>query len=405
MAGLQAPMPGLLLISDVLLLAYLLWGLAQRPIGKAARIGLVGLFLVVFLAWSFLATTLAGTSVTPLLRIAVYGAVFLILSRRGADRSLLYGMVVCYAVVNVVGGVLQGQTRLMGLDVGDPGQMGALLVAALCPLLTAELRFSGRWIIGAVLLYGIYLTQTRSVWFATIVVLVIWAQKKLSLSKVIVILLLLAALGLMAVDWVTQQFGLNEYSTYLRTQSVVNGIHNGLAHPLLGSGWGQVASMGHFQPLTSEAVDPVYPYNLLISVFTFVGVPGVLMLVLFFGGLLRHLVSRRQAPLLVTLDFLAHSVTEMSLYAASMQTLLFFIYAGIGLAPNGRTPQTTQDPHEDEAMGYPDVSGQGPNRVALNRKRGNRSGATQQALTTVPRGSRPDRAPVQEDHLRYSSRS
>ncbi|MFK4106524.1 O-antigen ligase family protein [Streptomyces sp. NPDC019531] len=342
MAGLQAPVAGLLLISDVLLLTYLLWSLAQRPTGKAAPTGLVGLFLVVFLAWSFLATTHAGASVTPLLRITVYGAVFLILARRGADRRLLYGIVLCYALVNVVGGVWQGQTRLIGLDVGDPGQLGALLVAALCPLLTAELRFAGRWIIGAVLLYGIYLTQTRSVWFATIVVLVIWAQKKLSLYKVIVILLLLAALGLMAVDWVTQEFGLNEYSTYLRTQSIVNGIHNGLEHPLLGSGWGQVASMSHFQPLTSEAVDPVYPYNLFIGVLTFAGAPGVLMLVMFFGGLLRHLVSRRQAALLVTLDFLAHSVAEMSLYAGSMQTLLFFIYAGMGLAPTGGATQPSQ---------------------------------------------------------------
>ncbi|WP_338780274.1 O-antigen ligase family protein [Streptomyces sp. DG1A-41] len=349
-ASLQAPVVRPLLISDVLLLAYLLWALAQRPAGRAAPIGFVALSLGLFLAWSFLATAHADASITPLLRIAVYGAVFLVLSRRGTDRSLFYGIVLCYALVNLVGGVLQGQTRLIGLDIGDPGQTGALLVAALCPLLTAELRFPGRWIVGAVLLGGIFLTHTRSVWFATIVVLVVWAQKRLSLSRLIVIFLLFTALGLMTVSWVTQQFGLNEYSAHLRDQSIANGIHNGLEHPLLGSGWAEVASMGHFQQFTEEAVDSVYPYNLFIAVFSFTGVPGLLMLVLFLGGLLRHLVRRRQAPLLITLDLLAHSVTEMPLYAASMQTLLFFICAGMGLAPAGSAAQPSQDPHQDEAV-------------------------------------------------------
>ncbi|TFV32564.1 O-antigen ligase domain-containing protein [Streptomyces sp. T1317-0309] len=222
----------------MLLLVYLLRGLAQRRT-RAERSRSGGRWLALFLAWSFLATLYAGVPVTPLLRIAVYCAVFLLLSQRGIDRRLVYLGVLCYALVNLVGGVLQGQQRLTGVDIGDPFQTGALLLAALCPLLTSELRFKGRWVVGAMLLCGMFLTQTRSVWFATLAVIAVWAQKKLSAGRVLLVVASLGLMSLKAVDLVTQWLGLNSFSAVLRTQSVINGIRSGLENPVLGSGWGQ----------------------------------------------------------------------------------------------------------------------------------------------------------------------
>ncbi|WP_327367295.1 O-antigen ligase family protein [Streptomyces sp. NBC_01217] len=329
-AALQAPLAGPLLISDVLLLIHLLRVVAQRRT-TAVRSGWVSLWLALFLAWSFLATLFAGMTVTPLLRIAVYCAVFLLLSRRGTDRRLVYLGVLCYALTNLVGGVLEGQPRLVGMDIGDPFQTGALLLAALCPLLTSELRFRGGRFVGAVLLCGIFLTQTRSVWFATVVVLVVWAQKKLSAARIVTILAGLGLAGLQMVDLVTQWLDLNTFSAVLRRQSVINGISSGLKNPAFGSGWGHVSSMVHFQGW--NAIRQVMPYNLFVYVFASVGLPALLALVLFLGELLRRLACRRGAPLLFTVAMLSMSLTEMTLYAGSMQTLLFFVYAGMGLGP------------------------------------------------------------------------
>lgn len=330
-ATLTAPVVGPLLASDVLLLVYLGRALALPRLRDAAPNRLVGPSLVLFLAWSLLATTLAGASVTPLLRIAVYGAVFLALSRRGTERRVVYGVMVGYALVNVAGGVFQGQSRLLGLDVGDPAQTGALLLAALCPVLTHELRFPGRWVVAAALLGGIFLTQTRGVWFATLVVLAVWALPRLSLARLVAVFLTLGVLGLRTVDWVTERFGLNEASIDYRAHSIGNGIRDGLANPLFGSGWGNVSSMAHLRAHLSNAPEEVRPYNLFVSVFAFVGAPGLLLLTLALGGLLRVLISRQGAPLLFTVAVLAISLTEMTLYAGSMTTLLFFVYAGMGL--------------------------------------------------------------------------
>jgi hypothetical protein len=340
-AALQAPIAGPLLLSDLLLLACLLRCLTYRPSGQAEPHRFVRVCLVLFLAWTILATARAGTSITPLLRIGVYGASFLLLARRATDRRLVYGVVTCYALVSVVGGVLLGQTRLVGLDIGDPAQTGGLLLAALCPLLTSELRTPWRWLFGAVLLYGIFLTQTRSVWFATIVVLVVWAQKRLTLTRLVHVFAVLALLGLQTVNRVTGVFGLNTFSADYRWQTIVAGMRRGLENPLFGSGWGYASSVDDLRMsvYAYPTLDQVLPYNLFVCVFASVGLPGVLLLVVFLGRLLHRLVATREAPLLFTVAVLAMSMTEMTLYAGSMLTVLFFIYAGMGLARAGGDPE------------------------------------------------------------------
>lgn len=243
----------------------------------------------------------------------------------------MYAGVLCYGLFNLVGGPLAGQTRLVGVDIDDPSQTGVLLLAALCPLLTSELRFRGGCVMGATLLCGILPTQTRSVWFATIVVLVVWAQRQVFVASLVLILAGLALAGLTTVDEVTEWLGPNNSSGELRHQSVVNGIRAGLENPLLRSGWGRVSTMDYFQVTGRDVMLQVMPYNLFVNVITSVGLPALLALVLFLGGLLRRLVRHHDAPLLFTVAVLATSLTGMTLYAGSMQTLLLFVYAGMGL--------------------------------------------------------------------------
>ncbi|MFP1628009.1 O-antigen ligase family protein [Streptomyces sp. 5K101] len=353
--ALQAPLVGQLLLSDLLLLACL-GCLLQRRAGEAKRDRFLAVCLALFVGWSLLATLLAGTSATPLLRIAVYGAVFLLLARHRTNRRSVYTIVVCYALVNIVGGVIEDQTRLVGLYIGDPAQTGGLLLAALCPLLTSEVRTPCPRLVGAVLLCGIFLTQTRSVWFATVVVLVIWAQKKVTLRRFLVVFTTLALLGLTTVSWVTSMFGLNSASGDYRWQTIEAGLRRGFASPLFGSGWGY-ASSGRDHSVPSylyQAVDYVLPYNLFVCVFASAGVPAVLLLALFMCRLFHRLVAKRGAPLLFTAAVLAMSLTEMTLYAGSMLTLLFFTYAGLGLGPSDAPMPSDR----------PTTAGGGPSRAS-----------------------------------------
>ncbi|MGW7468395.1 O-antigen ligase family protein [Streptomyces xantholiticus] len=355
-SALKAPLVGPLLLSDLLVLACL-GCLLQRRAGEVKQDRFLAVCLALFVGWSLLATLQAGTSATPLLRIAVYGAVFLLLARHRTNRKPVYAIVICYALVNVVGGVIQDQTRLVGLDIGDPAQTGSLLLAALCPLLTSELRTPWTWLVGAVLLCGIFLTQTRSVWFATVVVLVVWAQKRVTLRRLLVVFTALALLGLQTVSWVTSMFGLNSTSADYRWQTIEAGLRRGFESPLFGSGWGYASSgLDHSVPsYLYQAVDYVLPYNLFVCVFASVGVPGLLMLVLFLCRLLHGLAVRRGAPLLFTVAVLAMSLTEMTLYAGSMLTLLFFTYAGMGLAPAADAPMPSD---------RPTTAGEGPSRAS-----------------------------------------
>ncbi|WBB61984.1 O-antigen ligase family protein [Streptomyces sp. WMMC500] len=340
-SALMSPVVGPLLASDLLLLMYLVRvPVLPRQEGLGAARRLVGPSLALFLAWSLLATVIAGASATPLLRIAVYAAAFMAMSRRGAtERRVVYGVVLCYALVNLAGGVLQGQTRLVGLDIGDPAQAGMLLLAALCPLLSGELRFTGRWVVAAALLGGILLTQTRGVWFAAVVMLVVWRMPRRSPGRLVVVLLCMAVLGFEIVDSVSQRFGLNGDSVGYRVHSVVNGIRDGMANPVFGSGWGEVSSMEYLRQHLSDTPEEVLPYNLFISVFAFTGVPGLLLLTLFLAVLLISLrAARSDAPLLFTVAVLAMSLSEMTLFAGSMLTLLFFVYAGLSFGREDDAP-------------------------------------------------------------------
>lgn len=328
--SLQAGLVGPLLATDILLLVWLTRTVLRKHHDAATPFARANLLLVGFLGWALLATIYVGGTVTPLLRIAVYAAVFMALSRYGVNKRHIYFMVLLYALVNITGGLVQGQTRLVGLDIGDPAQLGAVILAALVPILAGDMKFRGQWLVVVALFGGIWMTQTRGIWFATIVVLAVWAQRRLSAGKVVALIMVLAVVGFQVVGRVTEALGLNPASRDYRAESIEEGIRSGLAQPIFGSGWATVDLVdAQGRPMVSDEF--VVPYNLLINVFTSVGTLGVVLLLLWLVALLRLLTPSRGAPLLFVTAFLALSVTEMTLYAGSTLTVLFFIYAGIGV--------------------------------------------------------------------------
>lgn len=328
---------GDLLMADLLMMAWLARTLIRPDKGglRGPGAGRVGQALMLFLGWSILASYIDGASLTPLLRISLYAAVCLRLAYVPANRTLIYAVVTVFACWEIGGGILEGQTRLVGTHVGDPAQMGALILAALIPIALGELRFLswGRWVVAAFLLYGVWLTQTRSIWFATTVVFAIWlfAGRGGGRTRTLVILGAVALIGFQVVGRVTAALGLNDSSAAYRIDNISNGLRAGIAHPLVGSGWANVVGVD-----TSGAIlntgEVVQPYNLFINVFASVGVLGLVLLLAWLWTLLGRLVRRKDTPFYFVVAVLAMSFTEMPFYAGSLLTVLFFVYAGLGLA-------------------------------------------------------------------------
>jgi hypothetical protein len=348
--GLQTSFVGPLIAADLVMIFWLSRTLGVGP-NTRLRSGTRGpiVVLVTFLGWAIFTSGLSGESITPLLRISLYAAILIQLSKAWTNARVLYAVVMAFALINVVGGVAQGQSRLVGLYVGDPAQMGALILAGLIPMVAKELRFPGWWIASGVLVAGLWLTQTRIVWFATIVATTAFIMSRritrFRRGAVLLILGVGALIGFKVVGEVTFRLGLNADSADYRLDNIAAGLRSGLAHPLTGAGWANpvaVDNLGQVHQGTSTAL----PYNLFVNVFAATGFPGVILLSLFLWMLLGRLVVRADAPFMFVVVFLAMSLTEMPLFAGSLLTVLFFVYAGLGLSRVGSVSDLNSGVHE-----------------------------------------------------------
>ena len=342
----QSRVVGSLIAADLLLIAWVARTIFthRRAFRLRRGVGRVVLAVLFFVAWATVASIIDQVSITPLLRISLYAIVMVQLSVSGEDARRLYAVIAVFALVNALGGALEGQARLIGLFVGDPAQMGALLIAALVPMMTGELRFPGWQFVGLILVYSIWLTQTRSVWFASIAVVATWSLRRLAgRTRTILILGAIAIVGFKFVGTLSDQLGLNQDSANYRLSSVINGIQSGMLHPLFGSGWATVDFVDSDYGISSTVgkTSAINPYNLFVNVFASVGYPGVILLAIFLWTLMGHLVQRKQAPYYFAVAFFAISLTEMTLFAGSMLTVLFFVYSGLGLA-SGRIPSSSK---------------------------------------------------------------
>jgi hypothetical protein len=320
--------------------------------------GLLGLWPVwiplgVFIGWAFVATYENAAPLTPLMRVLLYVGLMLSLARHAINERLLYAVVLGVAVWNILVGVSEGQSRLVGMFIGDPAQMGALILAAAAPLLAGDLRFPGWWLTIPVLGYGLWLTQTRSVWFATVLMVLVWAfRKRLGRKRTIALIVAVAVTGFQVVGVVTDRLHLNTSSGVMRLESISNGLESGLRHPWFGTGWATVDAV---------SVVGVNPYNLFVNVFASVGLPALIGLCAFLFALLGRLARSRRAPFLFVVAFLGMSLTEMSIFAGSMLTVLFFVFAGVGLN-SGRLEELRRERTETGGVGRGDGAPSSVNR-------------------------------------------
>jgi hypothetical protein len=239
------------------------------------------------------------------------------------DRELFGFSLVLAVAIETVYGYGGMNERLHG---SDPAQLGFLA-------LTAMLLFSSKqgpftWIIRSSMIIVVALTQTRSVYFALAVVLILWFLPSVKMWYVLLTLAASGLLGLRAVDWVTSTLALNEDSGVLRYTNLVGAVQVLKDHPLLGVGWGGAQDGGAL--MSAGIAQTTGVYNLVLGVLTAGGIlAGASFLVFLYLKTSPMLEVDRPAALVVV-AFFALGLTEFPLWPGGYSMPLLFIAIGMG---------------------------------------------------------------------------
>jgi O-antigen ligase/polysaccharide polymerase Wzy-like membrane protein len=276
--------------------------------------------LLLFLAWAATATAMGVGLYTALSHLALYAAVGMAATYRRQARTCLLIGVACFALLDVVRYLPSFPDRLWGVFVNDPNHVGVLLIAALLVVWASPLGRRAKLWLGGLLLFGIVMTMTRSIWFATGAV----AIAALLPRRWYVPLVLPPVLGVLTlplVSGVTSRFELNPHSRELRRQSMEIGLREFERHPFFGSGWAFTSAVRELG-LTGAASTPTY--NLWIHLGACVGLVGIALFAVFVALLAREAEDDTVAYLFLV-GVLATSLSEMHFYAGSLTVLLFFL--------------------------------------------------------------------------------
>jgi len=323
-------------VADVLLLLVVA-RLAVRMIGAdAVPISVPSQWLLLFTLWLWLATILSHESITPILRLTLYVLLAVVLASAASPKTrTIYLILILYAAAELIISLpAQLPGRVVGSTVGDPHQLSILCLAALAPLLAAVRTFPGRRFLIGFLVFGIFATRTRGAWGALLVILVVSQMSRLSSRRLVGIMVGFVTAGVILYGPVTQMFGLNASSKGIREQSVLEGVRAGMEAPVLGKGWNADLSLTGLS--RQESDDPssrTQPFNVFVSVFAFTGLPGLILWIGFLVHLLRVIIARTRTGFLFLAAFLAFSLSEMTIYAGALGTVIFFVYAGICQRP------------------------------------------------------------------------
>ncbi|MEW6155094.1 MAG: O-antigen ligase family protein [Actinomycetota bacterium] len=343
-----APVAGPVTVADVLIGVYIArraWVLLSE---RRLRFGGPVTWLLLFLGWAWLCTVFSGVGTTPLQRLTLYGALCAVLAAdRALDKRALYGFFCAFAVIEVAWSIpSQGSSRLIGLHIGDPHQLSLLAMAGLAPLVAGALRPRGWRVLVVLLVMGVLLARSRGPIVAMGAMLALPLLGALTRRKVATLMALLVVGGAALYGPATQAFDLNPASREFREVSIERGLRAGLSSPLFGKGWSANLPTDPEEAAARRAqnrafASDVQPYNLLVSTFAFTGVPGVLLLGAFLASSMHTMIGRDRTGVLFATAFLTLSVAEMTLYAQSLGTVLFFIYVGLGL----RAPTELDEDH------------------------------------------------------------
>jgi hypothetical protein len=305
------PLVGDLKVCDAIAMAYLV-RLAVSGAIVEIRFAPSQAALVAFFAWAAVVTPAHAGTFWPLVHLVLYAAVGVGLTHSPAARRGLLWAVLGLAVYQMVVHLPHLTDRLWGSLMADPAQVGALLLAALILGPIKALPLPARILIRSLLVLGVAATQTRSIWFAFVVVLVATALPRRWYGPV-TLPLVLAPIGLFVVPRLTTALDLNQESGELRAEAMSVGLRQFGEEPLTGHGW---AVLDH---LNGGIV-----YNLWVHVGVATGLVGIL---LFLGYILLLSVETSRtdgSAYLFLTAVLAISLTETPLYGGSMLTLLFF---------------------------------------------------------------------------------
>ena len=250
--------PGLAWQPIVLVLAALAWLMSPRKSFAAPQYLLLPLFLLVLML-SKVVNGWTGGALVQLTKFAPVVLAFVLLANavdtRERVRAVMAVFAVCAGVlalhgieqsitgVGWTGVTLSQQTRIQYVGIfNDPNDLGMLFVTCL-PM---SLYLSGRgglmglrrlfWLLVAgVLLYGIYLTDSRGTMLALVVLLGVWVWQRRGVVTA-------GALGagalavLIALPSRMQELDVAEASAQGRVESWYEGMHMFISRPLLGIG-------------------------------------------------------------------------------------------------------------------------------------------------------------------------
>lgn len=346
------PVLGPLTVTDALLVVFVIrraWVVLSERRFKVSR---ANVWLLLFVMWAWLCTLSAGVAVTPLERLTLYAALSVILAAdKDPDKRLILAFFLGYAVFEVVVSLpSQWATRLLGLHIGDPHQLSILCLAGLAPLLSRQFDFKGRRALLVLLLVATVLARARGPIVALAVALLLQNLGTMSRRRIIAAVACLVAGGALIYGPATGFFDLNNQSKDIREQSISRGVQAGLSSPLFGHGWSAQLAPGADQVETGDPdiTGDQQPYNLFASAFAFLGFPGLVLLLLFISELIRSVADLDRTATLFCAAFLTLSLTEMTIYAQSLGTVIFFVYCGIGQRAASAVDKAAVPQHEGE---------------------------------------------------------
>jgi hypothetical protein len=295
--------------------------------------------LLLFLIWAAV-TTAAGVGLyTALCHIALYAVVGMAVTYRPQARTLLFVGIVGFALMDVILYLPSFPARLWGVLIDDPTHAGTLLLGALLVVSTSRLPMTAKVSLGGLLGFGIVMTLTRSIWFATGAV----AIAALLPRRWYVPILLPPALAAFTLPWaaaITSRLDLNPYSAVIRQQSMSIGLQEFARHPFFGRGWMFTSAAREFG-LTGTTLVPTY--NLWIYLGACVGIVGIALFGIFIALLARE-VADDTAAYLALVGSLAISLSEMPFYAGSLIALLLFMLTSARSDRTSRDPVSTGEP-------------------------------------------------------------
>lgn len=316
-------------ISEVILLAWLVRQSFAAAVGRKFHLSAPAGWLIAFLVWAWIATLLAGVTITPLMRLTVYALVAIVLAWDPPKREHVLGVVALYASVELLLSIPDLRSAKAGVTVGDPHELGMLLLAGGIAVLAGSRPLRRvpplRWGLFAFLLGGALGTERRAVWFAAGVLLSMALAKRASPRRLLVMGLALGGVGILVFNPISDAFELGRQSADIRLESIVLGVDTIQQDPLLGIGWAGFDAEG--LPSGDRTVPP---FNLFVNVGASLGIPGLVLLIGHFVSVVRASArDHDRAGFLFVAGFLAISLTAMTLYAKSLMTFLYFVFAGL----------------------------------------------------------------------------